>query len=480
MAVGPKVGAKLRKFAIRFLSFDEIDAYPQQVGTDDGKTANEGDTIALAIRRTATFEAVRKILYGGTPLIKATSKIDPLFRLGDQRYYEVPCPHCGHFQRIVWRRLDGTFALKFETDDTGHLIPESVHYECEKCAGHWKQGDKWILLSLGRWVATATPRRPRMRSYHISSLYSIKQSWEEICQQWIDAQGDMAALRTFVNTVLGETWEEKGEAPVSEKVWARREGYPVGTLPETARPLLCTIGADVQKDRIEAEVVAWGRDKESWSMEYLALPGDTSDPTGDAWKALAAAIEKTHAGLRVDRAMIDSGYNSPVVYSFCDAYMSGVVPVKGYERLGGDKGTSRVYALNKVPGYNTLRADLDTTHLKLEVYNFLKRGTASGEAPTEAFPGYCHFPAEYSRDYFSHLMSEDRLPRKVRNGRTVMVWEQHGRNEPLDARAYALAGLYIIYGERWKEMQEGAQEGEEVPYSWSDFWNEVEAIASQK
>ena len=474
-AVGPRVGAKLRKFAVRFLSFDEIDAYPHVVGTDDGKTANEGDPISLAVRRTATFEAVRKILYGSTPLLEATSRIEPLFRLGDQRYYEVPCPHCGAFQRILWRRASGEFALKFETDDAGHLKPESVHYECEKCGGHWKNGDKWILLSLGRWVPTAVPKRPRMRSYHISSLYSIKQSWEEICQMWIDAQGDLAALRTFVNTVLGETWVEKGEAPIAEKVWARREGYSAGTLPAEARPLICTLGADVQKDRIECEVLAWGKDAESWSIEYLTLFGDTSDPGSDAWKGLAAAIEATHAGQRVWLAMIDSGYNSPVVYAFCDRYMSGVTPVKGDPGLTADKGTKRVYALRDVPGYRTQRADLDVTHLKLEIYNYLKRGTASGEAPASAFPGYCHFPAAYPKDHFSRLMSEDRLPRKLRNGRTAMVWEQHGRNEPLDCRAYALAGLYVLYGERRRTLEEEAEEGEKIQYGWVDFWDEAEA-----
>jgi phage terminase large subunit GpA-like protein len=483
-AIGPKSGSKLRKDPIRFLSFDEIDAYPQTVGTDEGKTANEGDTISLAYRRTATFGAARKVLYGSTPLVEATSRIAKLFRIGDQRYYQVPCIHCGHWQTIRWRDPgpDGEFRLKFETDDAGNLKPESVHYECEKCGGPWKQGDKWVLLSLGKWVPTATPRRPRMRSYHISSLYSIKQSWEEICQMWIEAQGDMAALRTFVNTVLGEPWIERGEAPIAEKVWARREGYAVGTLPESAKPLFCTIGADVQKDRIEAEVVAWGRDKESWSIEYLTLGlgSDTADPDAEAWRELAKVIEATHAGLQVYRTMIDSGYQTPEVYSFCEKHEDWVHPIKGDPQLERERGLTRVCVPRHVPGYRVKRIDLNVTHLKLEVYNHLKRGTADGKPPDKPAPGYCHFPFEYSRDHFSHLMAEDRLPKLMRNGRTIMKWEQHGRNEPLDCRAYALSGVYLIYGMRWDEMQQGAQEGEEVPYSWSDFWNEVEAIASQK
>jgi phage terminase large subunit GpA-like protein len=480
LAVGPNVGAKLRSFSVRYEFFDEIDAYPQEIGTSDkskGKTAAEGDPIALAKKRTAAFEAIRKIIYGSTPLDDATSRIKPLFLRGDQRRYFVPCPHCGHMQTLRWRDPDGTFRLKFETDDAGRLIQESVHYECEKCGGAWKNSDKAVFLPAGEWRATAKALEQGFRSYHISALYSPlgMQTWEAICQEWIDAQGDLTKLRTFVNTVLGETWVEKGEAPHPEKVWARREGYEVGTAPTTARPLVCTVGADVQKDRIECEVVAWGRDAESWSIEYLTLPGDTSDVNGDAWKAMASVIETTHAGLPVALAMIDSGYNSPVVYSFCDRYLQGVFPIKGDPDLARDKATRRVYALRDVSGYKTRRADLDTTHLKLEVYNHLKRGTATGDVPTEPFPGYCHFPHGYTRGYYDGLMSEDRLPQRMANGKTVMKWVQHGRNEPLDARAYALAALYVMFGESLRVLQEEAEDDDEVRYGWSDFWDEMEA-----
>ena len=44
--------------------------------------------------------------------------------------------------------------------------------------------------------------------------------------------------------------------------------------------LFLTAGADVQKDRIEVEITAWGRGKESWSVDYRVFEGDTSRAAG--------------------------------------------------------------------------------------------------------------------------------------------------------------------------------------------------------
>ena len=113
MAVGPRVGAKLRSFAVRYLLGDEVDAWPAEIGgADKGKTASEGDVLALAERRTVSFQRTRKVLLGSTPLIKQTSRIERLFLEGDQRYYHVPCPKCGCMQPLRWRDAEGHFRLR--------------------------------------------------------------------------------------------------------------------------------------------------------------------------------------------------------------------------------------------------------------------------------------------------------------------------------------------------------------------------------
>jgi phage terminase large subunit GpA-like protein len=182
----------------------------------------------------------------------------------------------------------------------------------------------------------------------------------------------------------------------------------------------------------------------------------------------------------VFRALIDSGFNSPVVYQFCERFHVGVLPVKGDARLQADRGTSRVYALRDVPGYYVKRVDLDPGHLKQEIYNYLNRGTPDGLPPTAPFPGYCHFPFEYGERYFHMLSSEERVREATRDGRGRMVWHlQHGRrNEALDCRVYALGCFSVAYGERGKEVADEDAEAKREPrdYTWMDFWAELAAM----
>jgi len=491
LAVGPNTGAKLRSFPIRYLLCDEVDGYPQEVGTSDmsgprsnrsvNKKAAEGDPIALAEKRTDTFEAIRKILYISTPLIEATSRIKRFFDAGDCRYYYVPCRHCGHMQRLRWRDEDGRFRLKFNRNERGELDWDSVHYECEKCGGAWTNDDKAWFLPRGEWRFTKPASKPRFRSYHLNALYSPvgMHSWEAVCQEWIDIgePQDLMRLKTFINLTLGECYQERGEAPRYERVLLHREDYKAGTLPAAARPLILSLGADVQKDRIEAEIVAWGKDKESWSVEYLTFPGATDDPNSEAWSGLYEAIEREHAGHRINIALIDSGYRTPLVYEFCQQFNGPVYPCMGDPGIIADRGTKRIIAVRKVPGHEVERVDMDTSFLKKEIYGFINRGTEKGELPTKPFPGFCHFPMDYDRRYAMMLTAESRVLRSIQGGRHDYVWVQHGHNEALDCRVYALASLYVMFYVRVDEIEREAREKQikdPLDYTWAHFWIEIE------
>jgi phage terminase large subunit GpA-like protein len=39
-------------------------------------------------------------------------------------------------------------------------------------------------------------------------------------------------LQVFCNTVLAETWAGRGDAPDWQRLYDRREDYPIGTVPE--------------------------------------------------------------------------------------------------------------------------------------------------------------------------------------------------------------------------------------------------------
>jgi phage terminase large subunit GpA-like protein len=465
LAVGPNVGAKLRSFSIRYLMFDEIDSYPIETG--DGAT-REGDPISLAEKRTDAFEAIRKILYISTPLIMQSSRIRPLYEAGDKRRYYVPCKHCAEMQVLEWSRM------KYEKDEAGRLIWPSVHYECEKCGGHWKNADKAEFLLKGEWRPSKEADEPGLRSYHLSSLYAPLEfkSWERICQEWIGAAHDPMKLRVFLNTVLGECYEEKGEAPQHERIMLRREQYIGGTLPETAAPLLVTAGADVQADRVEMEIVGWGRDFESWSISYLTLPGLTSDVDSEAWQAFRTVLTSQHAGWPIALCLIDSHFNTPAVNLFCSSFTGGLMPVEGDSRVGRYQ---RLFLQRDAVGYTGMkRIDLHTAPLKTELYNFLRQGPPAEGSPYAR--GYCHFPADRSEKYFRGLVAEELVRTRMRNGGVKTEWVVRGgrANEPHDCRVYAMGAVHVLAD----AIRENVYHAEEL--SWDVFWSWAEANIKPK
>jgi phage terminase large subunit GpA-like protein len=451
LPVGPNVAGKLRSYSIKTVLFDEVDGFPQEVG-------KEGDPLTLAERRTDAFSRNRKLLYISTPTVRGESRIEPLYLKGDQSKFLVPCKACGREQELTFDRL------KFEVDDQGRLVWDSVGFECEGCKATWKNDDKAWFLSRGRWQPTAKPIEPGFRSFHLNSLYSPLgfRPWESIAQEWIQCKSDPLKLRAFVNTVLGETWEERGEAPPYERIMLRREDYLTGRLPSAAKPLLLTLGADVQADRIECELVAWGEGKESWSVGYYVLDGDTNDLQGRAWLGLQDILMKDHAGLPISMALVDAGFRTTTVYQFCEQFSGGVLPCMGESSQAWGR---RAFAVRDVPGYSCQRVDIQTGIMKSEIYGYLQR-----EAPADghSFPsGYCHFPVEYGEKHFKQLTAEQRVKETTRSGGIRWVWKQtRERNEQLDARVYALAGLYVV-ASLVREMDP------DEPISWEQFWEMV-------
>ncbi|HPS55921.1 MAG TPA: phage terminase large subunit family protein [Sedimentisphaerales bacterium] len=449
MAIGPNTGAKLRSFSIKTILFDEVDAYPQETG-------DEGDPLRLAERRTDTYERTRKLLYISTPLVDQTSRIKPLYESGDQRLYHVPCKHCGEMQPLVWDRL------KYSTDEKGSLIYDSVKYCCIKCGGFWTNDDKQWFLERGQWIPQAKASEPGFRSYHLSALYSPvgMRTWGSIVHEWLTAKDDQKKTRTFINTVLGETWQERGESPPWERIMLRREDYLTGTYPSGFVPLLLTAGADVQENRIEVEVVAWGENKVSASIGYFVLDGDTSDIDGAPWVGLNEILCRDYAGHSIMLALVDSGFRTSTVYQFCERYHNGVQPCMGESANAWGR---RSFASREVVGYKTRRIDIQTGMMKSEIYGYLQRELSPDGETIPA--GYCYFPLEYGEKHFKNLTAEQRVKEKTKSGAVRYVWKQiRERNEQLDCRVYALAALYVL------ATQIGEAVSPDDPINWPDFW----------
>lgn len=451
---GANSAVGLRSMPARYLFMDEIDGYP-------GDVEGEGDPILLAERRSATFQRRRKVFLVSTPTVKGISRIQREFEASDQRYYHVPCPHCGHYQPL---RFTG---LRWPEGN-----PRQAAYACEACEELIDEHHKTDILARGRWVATAESDG-RTIGYHLSSLYSPVGwfSWADAAEMFEAAQANPELMKGFVNTVLGEPYEEEYEAPEWQRLYERREEYPIGIVP--AGGLFLTAGVDIQKDRIECEIVAWGRDKESWSVDYHVLQGNTASL--EVWEKLESLLRRdwpcASGGTLPIRVMgIDSGYATQDVYGWVKRHPQAVWGASGARASaprtvvamkGRDTDTALILSVSKAD-VGSRRRGLRVWNVagpvaKMELYRWLKleRPTQEGE---KFQPGTCHFP-QYAEEYFKQLTAERRVVR-MHKGFPRATWEKDPTrgNEALDCRVYARAaasihGLDRFTDRHWQQME---------------------------
>lgn len=455
---GANSGAGLRQTSAAVAILDEVDIYPASL-------PGEGDPVILAERATKTFPR-RKHLYISTPTLAGRSRVEELYSQSDQSRYFVPCPECGHFQVLVFRdRASGRRGIEW----AGAPPKLRVWYSCEACAAKIDEGKKAWMLERGEWRAKVKALSDHFRGFQISSLYASPGtfSWRDVVEQFLAAKDDVEKLRVFVNQVLGETWEERGDAPPWEELYRRREKYRRGRVP--AGGLVLTAGADVQRDRIEVEIVAWGKGLESWSVDYLVIPGDSA--TEAPWKELDRLLTRTWphergVALRLRALAVDSGFETQGVYNWTRRKPAdSVFAVKGSDSLSALVGQPS-YVDFTWRGRKAPRAirlwHVGSSVAKRELYGWLRLAPPLHPERGEAYPrGFLHFP-EYDEEYFRQLTAEQLVARERRGDHRITYgWsKKHARNESLDARNYARAAAAIIGLDRYsdEEWQRVAEE----------------------
>jgi len=426
---GANSATGLRSTPCRYIFLDEVDAFPSDV---DG----EGDPVTLAERRSTTFSR-RKIFMTSTPTVKDFSRIESEYLLSDQRRFFVPCPCCGGMQWLKWTQL------KYQDND-----PSTVQYECEVCGERFAENHKTGMLQAGEWRATA-PGDGKTAGFHISSLYSPLgwKSWHEVVEDFLRAKGDAPRLKTWVNTVLGETWEEDYASKVSAAgLMERCEHYEPAVIPESG--LALTVGVDVQDNRLAVSVWAWGRDEEGWLLDHQEIYGDPSRP--ELWKQLdeVALREWPHVlggKLRPDVVAIDSGgHFTAEVYQFArERGRQGVIAIKGQSQRGkppiGKPGKVDINAKGQTLKRGAQVWPVGSDTAKTTLFGRLKHN--------EPGPGYLHFHMQTTSEYFEQLTAEKQVLRTNRNGFPVREWVLPGgkRNEGLDCLVYAYAALNRMY-----------------------------------
>jgi phage terminase large subunit GpA-like protein len=439
--VGANSGRGFRRVSRKVVLFDEVDGYPPSAGT-------EGDQIKLGIRRTEYYWD-RKIIIGSTPLVAGASRIAELFEAGDQRRYYVPCPHCGHMDFLAFRESDRGHWMAWPKGE-----PERAHFVCSKCGCEIDHKHKRAMVEAGEWRADGEFKRHA--SFHIWAAYSYSPNatWGQLAAEFVAANAaGPEQLKTFVNTVLGETWTERGEAPEWMRIYQRREQYPVGTVPAGVEFL--TAGVDVQRDRLVYEVVGWGSDRQSWSVDAGVLPGDTSNEGADGpWAKLDELLAHAYPGVdggsthSVLMLAVDSGDQTQTVYNWARRYpMSRVIACKGTaaaKTIIGSPSPVDVTVRGKRLSRGYKVWPVGSSIAKSELYGWLRLNPPTSESGAPHPPGFCHFP-EYGEEFFRQLTAEHLVPVKKRTGFVVHEWQIiPGReNHWLDCRVYARAAAAL-------------------------------------
>jgi phage terminase large subunit GpA-like protein len=428
--VGANSPRGFRRVSRRIVLFDEVDGYPASAGS-------EGDQIKLGIRRTEYYWN-RKIVAGSTPTVKDFSRVERMFQQTDQRRYFVPCPHCNHMQYLRWPNITWT-----DND------PATAAYKCESCSTLIPHSKKRWMVERGEWRSTS-PGNGKHIGFHIWAAYSYSPnaSWSNLVEEFLDAKQDAEQLKTFVNTVLGETWEDEYASKVgadSLMERAAKEKYKQHQPP--VEGLALTVGCDVQDDRLSLSVWAWGREEEGWLVDRIKIYGSPSRP--EVWKQLDEVLAKPYlneAGeeLRVLSCAIDSGgHHTQEVYHYSrERTALGVIAIKGM----GQKGKPPLGKATKVDvnfkgkalkkGAQLFPVGVDG--IKSLLFGRLKHNDVGA--------GYLHFYPTITTDYFEELTAEKQILR-FRNGFPERIWVKKSQspNEALDELNYAYAALHRLY-----------------------------------
>jgi len=412
---------------VRYIFMDEIDRFPASAGT-------EGNPIKLAEKRSETFRHNRKIVKTSTPTIKGFSNIERAYAVGTQEEWHTQCPHCGEFSYIRFQNIE--FRKEEYTDEANErqYRVSDVRWKCPFCNG---ETDEYTAKRCpAKWVSKNPQALDNgIRSFRLNAFMSPWSDWPSIALEFLNAHDDPELLKVFFNTVLGETWELKDRSGAPESMLSRREVYeaevPSGVL-------ILTMGVDTQDNRLEYEVVGWGRDEQSWGIEKGVIPGRADE--SKVWEGLDDLLDrewKLASGmkLRILATFMDSGgHFTQEVYRECAKRESRHVwAVKGE---GGDKPYVRPMKRN-TEASKAMRFIVGVDSGKEAIMY-------SASLP-EPGPKYMHFPKQrecgYDIEFFRGLLSEKMVLHR-KQGRQTISWEKiYERNEPLDCRNYARAAF---------------------------------------
>lgn len=421
---------------------DEIDAY---------EVTPEGDPCALGDRATITFHDAVK-LKSSTVTIKGISRIEAGIERSDKQQYFLPCHSCGHFHFLKWSNVQ----FSFSREGKDILDTENAVYVCESCNGAWSDQQRLAAIASGhtdnppvivnglplraKWVATAPFNGIRGRL--LSGLYQTigkKRAFKSYLHQFAEnflvaKKGGKETLRVWTNIFLNESWEEAAEQVDWTFLMKRVEDYE-GKLP--VEVCLLTAACDIQKDRVEIEVLGWGDEEETWGIEKYVVFGDFDLPeTQLKCDDFLTKKYKHPSGIEIliTAVAVDTGHKTKAAYRFCKARAAR----RFYAVKGSSTPHSPLVTPHKNKHYGIWLYNVGTDTAKDSLFSRLRLEDVGAR--------YCHFPSGngYNESYFKQLCSE-KLQTFLEKGVVRRKWiKQFERNEALDLRVYNLAAYDIL------------------------------------
>lgn len=432
---GSNSAPALASMPIRYVLGDERDRWADSAGT-------EGDPWELAQARQITFYN-RKSVEVSTPTIKGSSKIEESFSQGTQERWMHQCPHCGEYNEINFETV--AHRVKKEQRGVREVIDVEIDgFACPACGCITPQDV--MRKQPAKWVAdNPEAYKSGCRSFWLTAFASPWVEWRSIMLDVYRNKDNPEKLKVVYNTKLGKLWEHRDVSQTDEELMSRLEEYPA-ELPDGVLCLTC--GVDTQDDRLEYEVVGWGKNGESWGIKKGYIMGAPDFPA--TWERLDDVIDRVYKfqngqALQLGITLVDSGgHFTQTVYEECrKRQVKKVFAIKGR----GGEGVPIVNPPKRVAIRDNKRVTCWLYSLGVDAGKAIIYANVQVQTPG---PRYCHFPKGHERGYdinfFNGLISERMVRRKTAGG-YKWVWEKlpgHRRNEALDCRNYALAGLKII------------------------------------
>lgn len=454
---GAKSPKNFRRITKQVVIGDEIDGWDLEVG-------KEGNPIKLAMTRLqgASFS---KAIFGTTPTNKGASHIERLMSGADALMrFHLPCPFCGAEQHLEWGGVDCDYGMKWDDTLPKDEIPFSAYYQCKHCAEHIRFNQLEAMELAGRWVdeihgtwtkdgltfynaAGNKISAPRKVGVYINALYSLTltEGWPELVREWLDVKGDPLKLKTFINLVLGELWEEDASLKIDgENLHKHRREIYHAQIPDEV--LVLVGGADQQDDRIEFVVWGIGAGEEAWLIHTYRLFGDIAQPATKA--QVPAQLHKTFSKADGSKMSVaqwcwdSGGHKTDEVYEMSRKHgVRWVLPIKGASVYGKPIATM---PRKKNAKHKVYLTEVGTDNAKDLIYGRLPLVRSKPDKPQA---GAFHFPLNdeiCDEEFFKQLCSNARKT-EYKNGRRVNRYvATFAREEVIDCTVYAFAALRVL------------------------------------